>query len=318
MIQQQNNTIKNCTSPFGDTPSIHVPMYDFILLQLVMLVMLLTFVIYPLPRRAYTYSEYIAVGVEFMNAFDTMDMISDLEFVQKYGPGWEVVFYISLGITAVLIAFPIKIDDDDIVWPQNIKITSQSSTTAAPAAVDGSDGSQYSLQSILDAPVVFETDFAVQKVYTETDGNGDNSNTQTRRVGNDTTDSYLTEKNNRPSSANSISPKQQQRNENGLGKSKRISTKLKKTTLERYVLYFSETQKKVIKVLLTVICTDLFFAVIRYKIMIEEQSAVHGFNMFVKNMILFCLHSSYLLKHVHTLIKNKLLQDIERENNISK
>ena len=52
-------------------------MYDFILLQLVMLVMLLTFVIYPLPRRAYTYSEYIAVGVEFINAFDTMDMIGD-------------------------------------------------------------------------------------------------------------------------------------------------------------------------------------------------------------------------------------------------
>lgn len=257
-----------------------------------------------------------------MNAFDTMDMISDLEFVQKYGPGWEVIFYISLGITAVLIAFPIKIDDDDIVWPQNIKIISQSSTTAAPtavgSAVDWPDGSQYSLQSILDAPVVFETDFAVQTVYTETDGNGSNNNPQTRRVGNDTTDSYLTEKNNRPSSANSISPKQQQKNENALEKPKRISTKLKKTTLERYVLHFSETQKKVIKVLLTVICTDLFFAVIRYKIMIEEQSAVHGFNMFVKNMILFCLHSSYLLKHVHTLIKNKLLQDIERENNISK
>ena len=193
------------------------------------------------------------------------------------------------------------------MWPQNIKITSTTDKLANGSAVDGVEGSI----SILDAPVVFETDFAIQTVYVKTDGGVGNNNSQTRRVSNDTTDSCQTRKNNRPSSANAISTKQQQRN----GDSQRITTKLKKTALERYALHFSEAQKKVIKVLLTVICTDLFFAIIRFKIMIEERSAVHGFNMFVKNMILFCLHSSYLLQHVHSLIKNKILQEIERANN---
>ena len=304
----------NCTTMKNTSiTSSRVPMYDFILLQLVMLVMLLTFIVYPLPRRAYSYSEYIAVGVEFINAFDTMDMISDLEFVQNYGLAWEIVFYISLGVTAVHIAFPIKVENEDMVWAQNITITSQSSTMHTESSVDGitnttmEGGSHYSLKSILDAPIVFETDFAVQTVYTD-------GNLQTRNISIDATDS-LSGKKNRPPSTNAVSPKESKQHHEGNndGNLKRISTKFKKTALERYAVHFSETQKKTIKVFLTVVCTDLFFALIRFKIMMEEHSAVHGFNMFVKNLILFCFHSSYLLQHVHSLIRTKLLQDIERE-----
>ena len=261
-------------------------MYDFILLQLAMLVMLLTFVIYPLPQRAYTYSEYIAVGMEFINAFDTMDMIGDLIFVRNYGYGWMTVYYLSLGVTAVLIAFPVKIEEEDIFWStrQPLVVSSES----------GIIGESKSMVSILDAPVTFETPFAVQTVH--------------RRLSissMDVTDSKQPnhQKPNTVTPSSTASPiVDTKADKNGAF----VTTKIKKTTLDRYAMQFSMTRKKIIKASLTMVFTDAFFAMLRFKIMIAEQSAVHGFNMFIKNVILFCLDFSYLLYHAHSMIVAKL------------
>ncbi|XP_066920562.1 uncharacterized protein [Clytia hemisphaerica] len=275
------NNITNCKTTDQDIAT-HEPMYDFILLQLVMLVMLLTFVIYPLPQRAYTYSEYIAVGMEFINAFDTMDMIGDLVFVRNYGYGWMTVYYLSLGVTAVLIAFPVKIEEEDIFWSsrQPLVVTSESGILGQ------------SMISILDAPVTFETPFAVQTVHKR-------SSVTSMDVTNSKQSNQ--QKMNTITPSSTSSPIMDSPTDDTF-----VTTRIKRTTLDRYAMQFSMTRKKIIKASLTMIFTDAFFAMLRFKIMVAEQSAVHGFNMFVKNVILFCLDFSYLLYHAHSMIVAKL------------
>ena len=129
-------------------------MSDFIFLQMVMPLLMFSFIIYPLPQKAYVLSEYLGIALEFMNAFDIMDMLSDLSFALQYGTIWVVVYYLSMSISAILIAFPVKIENEDFVWQKRLVICSQSELN-----VDGS------MTSIIDAPVVLETNFGNQKVH---------------------------------------------------------------------------------------------------------------------------------------------------------
>ena len=43
-------------------------------------------------------------------------MISDFKYMHKYERLWEVFYYSAVGMTMILISFPIKINTDDLVW----------------------------------------------------------------------------------------------------------------------------------------------------------------------------------------------------------
>ena len=53
--------------------------------------------------------------------------------------------------------------------------------------------------------------------------------------------------------------------------------------------------RKIVKALFTLVFVDVSFATIRLKVMLTEESAELGFNIMVKNSVLACLHSYYLL-----------------------
>ena len=166
-------------TPVGDKKDVKISMTDYIMLHVPMVILLLAYMLYPFPKRAYVLGEYLAIAIEFINAFDIMDMQSDIKFVIHYGPAWVALYYASLGTSTVLLAFPIKIEDDTV--------ESKSST--------------------------------------------------------------------------------------------------------KFGFW------KTIKALFVVIFTDVLFATIRLKIMIDEKSAEYGFNMAVKNILLAILHFCYLLKN---------------------
>ena len=96
----------------GDKKDVKISMTDYIMLHVPMVILLLAYMLYPFPKRAYVLGEYLAIAIEFMNAFDIMDMQSDIKFVIHYGLFWVVLYYASLGTSTVLLAFPVKIEDE--------------------------------------------------------------------------------------------------------------------------------------------------------------------------------------------------------------
>ncbi|XP_065647915.1 uncharacterized protein LOC105844167 isoform X2 [Hydra vulgaris] len=224
---------------------------DFIILQMAMPVLLLTFLIYPLPQRAYSGAEYLAIALEFMNAFDIMDMVPDIFYIRGYGNGWFVIFYASLGISVIMLSFPVKIETDDIFWPDLLIKT-------FTVAKNVSNENSFSLLN--DPHTIVTTNTAANK--------------------------------------QSILSMQQS------------STIDKKALKYRKSIFL-----KMFKSFFTIIFMDGCFALIRFKIMISENSAEIGFNMFVKNVILATLHLNYFLKHLRNLISlNKHLKHICEEN----
>jgi len=257
-------------------------MYDFILLQMVMPTMLLTFIAYPLPRRAYTYSEYIAIGMEFINAFDTMDMIGDLAFIRHYGAAWEVLFYISLGVTAISIAFPIKAESDKYICENKFAVSSYPSTVSMAILSE-------SITSSSEAPIATNNDSTIQRAQHKAKNKLSNSSNNIRL--------NVVSPSESESSKKKVTPDDQWENKGA------IKSPERKWNLKRCAtINLSKTQKKIIKIVTTVLFTDTFFALLRFKIMVEENSAVHGFNMVMKNLILTCLHLLYLLQHIHSLL----------------
>ncbi|XP_065657757.1 uncharacterized protein LOC105844167 isoform X1 [Hydra vulgaris] len=227
---------------------------DFIILQMAMPVLLLTFIIYPLPQRAYSGAEYLAIALEFMNAFDIMDMVPDIFYIRGYGIGWFVIFYTSLGISVIMLSFPVKIETDNIFWPD---LLIKSSSVAKNILKENSC-------SLSNNPHTIVT-----------------SNTVTNEQ-----------------STSSISRMQQ----NSITKKKALK-------------YRNSILLKVLKSFFTIIFMDGCFALIRFKIMINESSAEIGFNMFVKNVILATLHLIYFVKHLRNLISlSKHLKQICEQN----
>ena len=68
---------------------------------------------HPFPDKRYSFSEKVAIGMEFLNAFDMMDLIPDIIWFQKYSPGWKAYFFIALGVSALMLSFPIALTEDD-------------------------------------------------------------------------------------------------------------------------------------------------------------------------------------------------------------
>lgn len=304
-------------------PQLTFLMVDFIMLQMVMPILLVTFIVYPLPRRAYTSSEYLAIAVEFINAFDIMDMVGDFQFVKHYGIGWEIVYYLSLGTSVILVAFPIKIENEGMVWPATFIVSSQSSFN-----ISCQNGA--SMTSIIDAPIVFETDRTVERIhYLNSVGESTTTVARKHNVQNFFDTIRASSMPNLYKISNSISPSVTMETDvsttrgsnvkanNGTNNIsplsvERFSTELKNIpNLDEEV--DEETQKtyrKILKVLLTLVFTDVMFATLRFKIMMKENSAEYGFNMFIKNVILACLHLSYLLQHLKRLVVTKLSRDL--------
>ena len=277
-----------------DIKDIEIPMMDYIMLQIAMVILLLAYMLYPLPKRAYVLGEYLAIAIEFMNAFDIMDMLSDIEFVIHYGLFWVVLYYVSLGTSTILLAFPIKIEDDIVNWPRNFFAWTMKVIEEIPDREDSgkrgcdpgggrataAEMDTNQKKSEINAEKVKQHDHnANQKKDLQGaqahccksggDGNVDNASQSRKRTASTATVFSLT----------SLDISQSQSSS---------STKF-------------EFWKKTIKALFTILFTDVLFATIRLKIMIRENSAEYGFNMVVKNFVLALLHLLYLLKHGNQL-----------------
>lgn len=74
---------------------------------------MLTYIIYPFPDRSYSFAEKMAIGMEFLNALDIMDMVADIMCFQTYSSGWKFYFFLAIGVSALMLAFPIALTEDD-------------------------------------------------------------------------------------------------------------------------------------------------------------------------------------------------------------
>ena len=84
----------------------------------------ITYLIYPYPERQYRKGEIFAIAIEFLNAFDILDMVEDISAVQNHSTWLKVLFYLSLGVSTMLLAFPAGLEDDDEDDPKCIRVFS--------------------------------------------------------------------------------------------------------------------------------------------------------------------------------------------------
>lgn len=101
--------------------NITVPEVHFVMFQIVMIILVLTHLLYPFPNRHYKRGELYAIGIEFLNAFDIMDLVADIGCVQSYQTGWLVWFFIATGASTLLLAFPCGLEDRDDEDPKPLQ-----------------------------------------------------------------------------------------------------------------------------------------------------------------------------------------------------
>ncbi|XP_057317724.1 uncharacterized protein LOC130662810 isoform X1 [Hydractinia symbiolongicarpus] len=89
---------------------IRICTFDYILLQLSVVLLSINYFIFPYPKRRFRTGEIFAVSLEFLDAFDMLDLITDTGCVQTYEEGFQLIYYISLTVTALLLAFPISME----------------------------------------------------------------------------------------------------------------------------------------------------------------------------------------------------------------
>lgn len=68
---------------------------------------------YPYPKRRNKNYERFAIAVEFLNAYDIMDVIDNISCIQTYSVGWFVFFFVALAVSALHLAFPISLIKED-------------------------------------------------------------------------------------------------------------------------------------------------------------------------------------------------------------
>lgn len=93
---------------------------DFIFLQMVSPLILLTFILYPRYGQKFKVNDYLGLALELINIFDIMDMTDDLYYVNNYNQAWSVTYFLSMGMATLLISFPVQIDADDIDWKDGL------------------------------------------------------------------------------------------------------------------------------------------------------------------------------------------------------
>ena len=100
--------------------------------------LVLTLILYPYPKRIYDENEEedsiersnerFAIAIEFLNAYDVMDVVENVMCIQSYSAVWVVVFYIALAVSVILLAFPISLTEEDANNPQWGRIGSSVAT----------------------------------------------------------------------------------------------------------------------------------------------------------------------------------------------
>ena len=307
------------------------------MLQIAMVILLLTYIVYPFPRRAYELGAYLALAIEFLNAFDIMDMLGDLAFVRGYGISWLLFYYFSLGISVLLLSFPIKIEEDTVDFPKHFigwasRLVSQVKRKQRQHGGGNGDtkttGVKNCCECCCEGPCVHPmkkqgggenirskssqnaqqqaSDLLVSKENNGTESPRGNLNMgfQVEDIGtevgqNRSGQAFSTESQNSATIDNENTDRFQSTKASSLPTS--FSTAARNEASRSVAL--RECSLRIAKTTVTIVFTDVMFAIVRFKIMVEEHSVEHGFNMVVKNLILALLHSFYLMKHVHTLMK---------------
>ena len=85
--------------------------------------LVLALILYPYPQRIYDENdqenpikhsnEHFAIAIEFLNAYDIMDVVENVMYIQTYSIGWVVAFYLALAFSAPHLAFPIILTEED-------------------------------------------------------------------------------------------------------------------------------------------------------------------------------------------------------------
>ena len=78
-----------------------------------MALLVLAHMLYPYPQRKPNSNENLAIAIELLNAYDIMDMVENITCFQTYSTVWLGFFYMSLIISALHVAFPISLTEDD-------------------------------------------------------------------------------------------------------------------------------------------------------------------------------------------------------------
>ena len=90
--------------------------------------LLFTNILYPYPSKDNNPGEKSAIALHFLNAFDIMDLVEDVEFIQTYSTAWIVLFYVALAGSSFLLAFPVGLEDDDENDPHKYRVLSSIGT----------------------------------------------------------------------------------------------------------------------------------------------------------------------------------------------
>ena len=266
---------------------------DFIILQLAITILMLTYIVYPLPKRAYVLRDYLGLAAEFLNAFDVMDMVSDIAYIRHCDIGWIVVFYASLGTSVILFSFPIHIEEDDFVLNTNFKswsshildtILGRQSRHGSPKANTFPRNKEKSRCS---TSASCRTSSSIGNKETALVTKPD-LNIADRRKQGEITDQRATQVCLSMAVGSTVTDEYCVNLQTG-------------NTEKEYEIVVADVWMKVVKTILTVLFTDIMFAAIRLKIMLLENSVELGFNMVVKNIILAVLHLVYLIKHIRAL-----------------
>ena len=69
-------------------------------------------------------NERFTIAIEFLNAYDIMDLVENVMCIQTYSTGWVVVFYLALVVSTFNLAFPISLTEEDSNDPQWGRIAS--------------------------------------------------------------------------------------------------------------------------------------------------------------------------------------------------
>ena len=80
--------------------------------------------LYPYPQRTSKPNENLAIAIELLNAYDIMDMVENITCFQTYSAFLLGLFYMSLMISALHVAFPISLSEEDDRDPKKGRILS--------------------------------------------------------------------------------------------------------------------------------------------------------------------------------------------------
>ena len=81
--------------------------------------LVISHIVYPYPQRRMKTSEKIAVTLQFLEVFDIMDIVENITCFQTYSREWLALFYFSLAVSSIHLAFPISVteeDEKDPIW----------------------------------------------------------------------------------------------------------------------------------------------------------------------------------------------------------